>query len=248
MEANGLKGKVVLVTGAASGIGLATSKLLAGHGAHVVLADRNGDAARAAAAAICAGGGQASAHDVDVGDSAQVTKLVADVTGAQGRIDVLLHAAGIYPKNPFLTMTDDEWRNVLRINLDGSFYVTREVSRVMAAQRSGTMILMTSDRGVYGSVDFVHYAVAKGGMIALVKSLALNMGKYGVTANGINPGLTDTPLARAGNPNWQAKQDIDVLGTHSKPEEIAEIVLFLAGTAGRFMTGQIVSTRMRHGN
>jgi 3-oxoacyl-[acyl-carrier protein] reductase len=73
------------------------------------------------------------------------------------------------------------------------------------------------------------------------------MGKFGVTVNGINPGMTDTPLARGGNPQWKEKQALDVLGTHSLPEEIAEIVLFLASTAGRFMTGQIVSTRMRHG-
>jgi hypothetical protein len=125
--------------------------------------------------------------------------------------------------------------------------VTRDVARIMAEQRSGTMILMTSDRGVHGSIDFAHYAAAKGGMIALAKSLALNMGKFGVTVNGINPGMTDTPLARGGNPQWKEKQALDVLGTHSLPEEIAEIVLFLASTAGRFMTGQIVSTRMRHG-
>lgn len=248
MDTDSLKGKVALVTGGASGIGLASGKLLASRGAYVALADLNGAAAEAATEAIRAAGGAAGAYTVDVGDSAQVAKLVADVTGAKGRIDVLLHAAGIYPKNPFLEMTDAQWRHVLRVNLDGSFYVTRDVARVMATQRAGTMILMTSDRGVYGSIDFAHYAVAKGGMIALVKSLALNLGKYGVTANGINPGLTDTPLARAGNPNWGAKQDIDVLGTHSKPEEIAEIVLFLAGTAGSFMTGQIVSTRMRHGS
>jgi len=98
-----------------------------------------------------------------------------------------------------------------------------------------------------GSVDYAHYAASKGGMIALTKSLALAMGKYGVTVNGINPGLTDTPLARAANPQWEEKTALDVLGTYSRPEEIAETILFLAGTAGAFMTGQIVAVRMRHG-
>jgi 3-oxoacyl-[acyl-carrier protein] reductase len=144
-------------------------------------------------------------------------------------------------------MTDEQWRHVLHVNLDGSFYVTREVARAMAARRSGTMILMTSDRGIHGSIDFAHYAAAKGGTLALVKSLALNLGKFGVTANGINPGLTDTPLARGGNPNWKDKQALDVLGTHSTAEQIAETVLFLAATGGAYMTGQVVSTRMRHG-
>ncbi len=84
-------------------------------------------------------------------------------------------------------------------------------------------------------------------MIALAKSLALTLGKYGVTVNSINPGLTDTPLAREANPKWQEKLDLDVLGKASEPQEIAEIVLFLARTGGSFMTGQVVSTRMRYG-
>jgi len=144
-------------------------------------------------------------------------------------------------------MSDEEWRDVLRINLDGTFFVTRDVGRIMAAQRSGTMILITSDRGVYGSVDYAHYAASKGGMIALTKSLALALGKYGVTVNAINPGITDTPLARAAVTAWEEKRALDVLGSYSEPEDIAETILFLAGTAGRYTTGQIIGTRMRHG-
>jgi 3-oxoacyl-[acyl-carrier protein] reductase len=162
-------------------------------------------------------------------------------------VDILVHAAGICPRKPFLEMTDEDWRGVLRVNLDGTFYVTREVARVMAKQRSGTMILITSDRGVHGSIDYAHYAASKGGMLALAKSLALTLGKYGVTVNAINPGLTDTPLARLANPNWENKLDLDVLGKASAPDEIAQIVLFLARTGGTFMTGQVVSTRMRYG-
>jgi NAD(P)-dependent dehydrogenase (short-subunit alcohol dehydrogenase family) len=109
------------------------------------------------------------------------------------------------------------------------------------------MILVTSDRGVHGSVDYAHYAASKGGMIALTKSLALTMGKYGVTVNALNPGMTDTPLARAAVTQWEEKMALDVLGKYSEPEEIAEMVLFLAGTAGSFMTGQVVGTRMRYG-
>jgi 3-oxoacyl-[acyl-carrier protein] reductase len=242
-----LSGRIALVTGGASGIGLASARLMAREGAMVVVSDIDGDGAAAAARDIAAQGGRASGHGLDVGDSAAVAALVADTVAAHGGIDVLLHAAGIYPKAPFLEMTDEQWRHVLHVNLDGSFYVTREVARAMAARHSGTMILMTSDRGIHGSIDFAHYAAAKGGTLALVKSLALNLGKFGVTANGINPGLTDTPLARGGNPNWKDKQALDVLGTHSTAEQIAETVLFLAATGGAYMTGQVVSTRMRHG-
>jgi 3-oxoacyl-[acyl-carrier protein] reductase len=162
-------------------------------------------------------------------------------------VDVLVHAAGICPRQPILEMSDEDWREVLRVNLDGSFYVTRDVGRVMAAQKSGTMILVTSDRGIHGSIDYAHYAASKGGMIALIKSLALALGRYGVTVNGVNPGITDTPLARAAVVQWQEKMALDVLGSYSEPGEIAEMVAFLAGTAGSFMTGQILGTRMRYG-
>jgi 3-oxoacyl-[acyl-carrier protein] reductase len=119
---------------------------------------------------------------------------------------------------------------------------------VMVEKRApGTMVLITSDRGVHGSIDYAHYAATKGGMIALTKSLALILGKQGITVNGLNPGMTDTPLARAANMDWEGKRALDVLGSHSKPDEIAEIIVFLVGTASPFMTGQIVSNRMRYG-
>jgi NAD(P)-dependent dehydrogenase (short-subunit alcohol dehydrogenase family) len=224
-----LRGKVAIVTGGASGIGAASAKLLAAEGAQVVVADIQTE------------------PKTDVGNPADVRRLVESTVDRQGRVDILVHAAGICPRKPFLEMSDEDWRSVLRVNLDGTFYITREVARVMAKQRLGTMILITSDRGVHGSIDYAHYAASKGGMLALAKSLALTLGKYGVTVNSINPGLTDTPLARAANPKWQEKLDLDVLGKASEPEEIAEVVLFLARTGGAFMTGQVVSTRMRYG-
>lgn len=242
----GIEGKVAIVTGGASGIGRASARLMAARGATVVVADRDADGARGVAAEIAAKGGTALAVDTDVGDSQSVAHLVQATQQAYGRIDVLLHAAGICPRRPLLEMTDDEWRQVLRVNLDGTFYVTRDVGRVMAAQRGGTMILVTSDRGVHGSIDYAHYAAAKGGMIALTKSLALTLGRHGVTVNGLNPGITDTPLGRAAVTQWEEKRQLDVLGRFSTPEEIAETVYFLA-TAGSFMTGQIVSARMRYG-
>jgi len=100
---------------------------------------------------------------------------------------------------------------------------------------------------VNGSIDYAHYAASKGGMIALTKSLALALGKHGVTVNALNPGITDTPLARAAVTEWEQKMKLDVLGTCSRPDEIAETMLFLAGTGGAFMTGQLIGTRMRYG-
>jgi NAD(P)-dependent dehydrogenase (short-subunit alcohol dehydrogenase family) len=242
-----VNGKVALVTGGASGIGRAAALLLARHGARVTVFDLNEAGARETAEAIQAAGGNAVHIAGDIGESATVTRLVQGVLALEGRVDILLHAAGVFPRNPFFEMTDEQWRANLRVNLDGAFFVTREVGRAMRDAKSGTMILLTSDRGIHGAADFAHYAAAKGGMLALVKSLALALGKHGVTVNGINPGMTDTPLARGGNPNWEEKLAVDVLGTCSTPEDIAETVLFLAGTGGRYMTGQIVSTRLRYG-
>ncbi|HEV7268389.1 MAG TPA: SDR family NAD(P)-dependent oxidoreductase [Falsiroseomonas sp.] len=242
-----VEGKVALVTGGASGIGRAAALRLGAEGAHVVVFDLNADGARDVAEAIIAAGGRATHAAGDIGGPRHVAQLVERTLAVQGGIDILLHAAGIFPKNPYLEMTDEQWRHVLRVNLDGTFFVTRDVGRAMVARGSGTMILMTSDRGIHGAADFAHYAAAKGGMLALVKSLALAFGKHGVTVNGINPGMTDTPLARGGNPNWDDKLKLDVLGSCSTPEDVADIVMFLAGTASRFMTGQIVSTRLRHG-
>ncbi|HZQ62628.1 MAG TPA: SDR family NAD(P)-dependent oxidoreductase [Casimicrobiaceae bacterium] len=243
-----IRDQVALVTGAASGIGRAAALLLASQGARIVAADRNLPQAQEVCAQIEREGGLAHALEVDVGDPAQVKKLVDAAVQRFERIDALVHSAGICPRCPVLEMSDEAWHDVLRVNLDGTFYVARDVARVMMRQRAGTIILLTSDRGVHGSVDYAHYAAAKGGTIALVKSLAMSLGQYNVTVNGINPGMTDTPLGRAAVAGqWEQKSRMDVLGGYSRPEEIAQIVLFLAETAGTFMTGQIVGTRMRHG-
>jgi NAD(P)-dependent dehydrogenase (short-subunit alcohol dehydrogenase family) len=239
--------KTVIVTGGASGIGRASALLLAEQGAKVVVADRDAGGARRVREEIEGEFGDAIDLAVDVGNSTDVARMVSQSIVRYGRIDVLLHAAGVCPRKHVLDLTDDEWRDVLRINLDGTFYVTREVAKVMVEQKNGTMILITSDRGIYGSIDYAHYAASKGGMIALTKSLALALGTHGVTVNAINPGLTDTPLARANVTGWQSKTEIDVLGKVSQPAEIAQTVLFLAGIGGAYMTGQMVSTRMRFG-
>jgi len=237
-----------LVTGAASGIGAACALLLAQEGFRVAVADRDAAGAGAVTRQIQSAGGTALAIAVDVADSSACDRMVDAVVAAWGRLDVLVHAAGICPRQPLLEMTDEEWRGVLSVNLDGSFYTTRAAARVMRGQRSGTMVMLTSDRGTYGSADYAHYAASKGGMMALTKSLAIALGPHNVTVNGLNPGFTDTPLARAAftDADWVKRHASDPLGRHSEPGEIAQTVLFLARTGGKYMTGQIVTTRMRY--
>jgi NAD(P)-dependent dehydrogenase (short-subunit alcohol dehydrogenase family) len=240
-----LTAKTALVTGGASGIGKACAQLLAANGARVAVADRNAGGANGVQAEI---GASAIAITVDVADSASVQAMTDQTMAAFGRIDILVHCAGVSPRKAVIDMTDEDWRSVMAVNLDGTMYVTRAVARVMLPVASGTMILIASDRGLLGQANKSAYAASKGGVIAYTKSLALELAPH-ITVNAINPGTTDTPLVRAHMPPelWESRLKTDPLGKMSQPEDIAEMVLFLGGAGGRFMTGQLITTRMRFG-
>jgi NAD(P)-dependent dehydrogenase (short-subunit alcohol dehydrogenase family) len=244
-----LSGRVALVTGGASGIGLACAQVLAANHAAVVVADRNVAGAEQAVRAIVAAGGNAVALAVEIGDSVAVGVLVARTLERYAQIDILVHCAGVSPRKNVVDLTDEDWHRVIAINLDGTMYVARAVARHMLSRASGTMILIASDRGLLGQSAKSAYAASKGGVIAFAKSLALELGPHGITVNALNPGTTDTPLVRSEMPPalWDQRVKADPLGKLSEPEDIAEIVLFLAGSAGRFMTGQLITTRMRFG-
>jgi NAD(P)-dependent dehydrogenase (short-subunit alcohol dehydrogenase family) len=244
-----LRGRVALVTGGASGIGLACARLLAANHASVVVADRNAAGAESAALAIVDAGGDALALRVEIGDSASVQTMVDQTLARYKQIDILVHCAGVSPRKNVVDMTDDDWHRVIAINLDGTMYVSRAVARHMLPRKRGTMILIASDRGLLGQSAKSAYAASKGGVIAFAKSLALELGPHEITVNALNPGTTDTPLVRSEMPQalWDQRVKADPLGKLSEPEDIAEIVLFLAGSAGRFMTGQLITTRMRFG-
>lgn len=244
-----LEGQVAFVTGAASGIGRGSARALARQGAAIAVCDRNLEGAGTVVQDISDGGGRAIAIGLDIADSAAVQAAVDRTLAEFGQIDVLVNCAGIAPRKPTLDLTDDEWHQVIGVNLDGTHYVSRAVGRVMADRGRGTMILIASDRGIYGLAGGAHYSASKAGVVAYAKSLALELGSKGVTVNAINPGTTDTPLARGTltDEEWQKRWGSDPLGRLSTPEDIAEIVLFLAGPGGKFMTGQLITTRMRFG-
>jgi NAD(P)-dependent dehydrogenase (short-subunit alcohol dehydrogenase family) len=241
-----LNGKTALVTGGASGIGRACAILLAANGARVAVADRNTGGSAAVQSEI---GASAIAIAVDIGESASVDEMVAQTMAAFGHIDILVHCAGVSPRRAVVDMSDEDWRGVMAVNLDGTMFTTRAVARVMIPAATGTMILIASDRGLLGQANKSAYAASKGGVIAFNRSLALELAPHGITVNAINPGTTDTPLVRAQMPPelWESRLKTDPLGKMSMPEDIAEMVLFLAGAGGRFMTGQLVTTRMRFG-
>src|ERR1019366_2622051 len=135
-------------------------------------------------------------------------------------------------------LTDDEWHAVIRVNLDGTMFVTRAVARTMIPRRAGTMVLIASDRGLLGDKGRSAYAASKGGVIAYSKSLALELGQYDVTVNALNPGTTNSHEIRPGTVSLRDDRlKMDPLGKLSEPEDIAEMLLFLVGPAARFMTG-----------
>ncbi len=241
--------KVAIVTGAGRGIGKACAVALAQNAAAVVVADLNIESAQATAAQINAAGGVAQALTLDVAQRSSCAALVTQTVNAYGRIDVLVNCAGISVRQTVLEMSDEDWHKVIGVNLHGTFHITSAVARVMVDQGGGSIILLASDRGIFGLAGGAHYSASKGGVIAYAKSLALELGANGITVNAINPGTTDTPMARGTltDEEWQKRWSQDPLGRLSLPEDIAQTVLFLAGPASRYMTGQLISTRMRFG-
>ena len=244
-----LAGQGIIVTGGGSGIGRASALALAGEGGRVVVADSRAEAAQQVREEIRARGGEALAVVADVSDPAAVNELLARSLEALGQVHVLLNCAGISMRRAVLEMSDAEWHRVLGVNLHGTFYCCRAVGRHMVERGYGRIINLASDRATFGLVNGAHYATSKGGVISLTKSLALELGPAGVTVNAINPGTTDTPMARGTltDEEWQSRGRQDPLGRFSTPENIAQLVLFLAGPGGAFMTGQVVTVRMRFG-
>jgi len=245
-----LHGRVALVTGGAGGMGSACAKLFAQSGAGVAIADRNVAGAEHVREEIAASGRDALALEVEVSSPVSVQSMVDRTIARFGKIDILVHTAGgALGRKDVVDLSDDEWHTVIRVNLDGTMFVMRAVARTMIPRRTGTMVVIASDRGLYGDKSRSAYAASKGGVIAFAKSLALELGTHEITVNALNPGTTNTAPVRAGMSSEVREQRLkmDPLGKLSEPEDVAEMILFLTGPAARFMTGQLITTRMRFG-
>jgi 3-oxoacyl-[acyl-carrier protein] reductase len=238
--------RVAIVTGAGRGIGEGAARALADWGARVVVADINLPAAEETAASIVRGGGVATAIRVDVSDPDDCGRLAADTVDWAGQIDVLFHAGGVASEAvQAVDMPIDEWRRIIGVNLDGTYFACRAVLPFMLARRSGSVILMASGRAVSGAPLHSAYAASKAGVVALTKSLAWEVGPSNVTVNCISPGPTDTPMLRAtlSDDVLAAVLAADPLRRISSPADIGSMVVFLAG-AGSWITGQHHSLRM----
>jgi len=237
-----LAGKVALVTGGSRGIGRAIARSLAGAGAHVVFSYvSNPEAAQETAKAIAEEGGKATAVRCDVADHDAVDSLVAQILQEHKRIDIAVNNAGIARDQLILRMKPEEFDAVIATNLRGAWSVCRAVARPMVKQRGGRIINLSSVVAEMGNPGQSNYAASKGGIEALTRSLARELGSRNVTVNAVAPGFIDTDMTR--DLPEQAKALLTEripLGRLGTPEDVASVVRFLASDAAGYVTGQVI--------
>ena len=236
-----LSAKVAIVTGSGQGIGQAIALKLAEAGATVVVNDID-EAASDVAEEIKAMNQQSQAILADVSSSPDVARMVETVIATYGKIDILVNNAGITRDQLVVRMSDEEWGEVLNINLRGVFLCTRAAVRHMIRQRWGRIISMASIVGVVGNPGQANYASAKAGIIGLTRTIAREVGSRGITANAIAPGFIDTEMTK--NLEGKRRQELIKripLGYLGTPRDVAEAVAFLASDEARYITGQVLN-------
>ncbi|WP_441253181.1 glucose 1-dehydrogenase [Pseudomonas putida] len=239
--------QVALVTGAASGIGLATAQAFARAGAAVALADVNGEAAQAAAEALIAEGHRAIGIRCDVSDMDQVEAMVKETIAAFGRLDAAFNNAGIQNKLAEIAdATFEDYDKVMSVNLRGVWSCMKFELEHMRRQGSGTIVNCSSLGGLVGGAERANYHAAKHGVIGLTKSAALEYAARNIRVNAVCPGLIWTPMADQMVASGQGEAlagmtQMIPMGRHGKPEEIADAVLWLSSSTSSYVTGQSIS-------
>lgn len=239
----GLKDRVAIVTGAAVGNGRAFCERLAQEGAIVVIADI--EDADEALRLVKDNGGRGMTMKVDVTEPDQVQHLIDKTVEHYGRIDILVHNVGLYEEEPFELISFDQWQNMLRVNLDSLFLTAGAVLPKMKEAGFGRIIALSSDTVWLGTPYLTHYVTAKMGIIGFIRSLAAEVGKYGITCNAVTVGLTaaQSPEIGAGAKNI-LEHTLPIQADHNamdEPEDIANVVAFLALPASSIITGQTIN-------
>jgi NAD(P)-dependent dehydrogenase (short-subunit alcohol dehydrogenase family) len=235
--------KVVIATGGAGGIGRASASLFAREGARVIVADIDASRGEQAAAAIRTDGGEATFTRVDVTDYESVASLVATAMDTYGRLDVMFNNAGIFGDgaHPLLDMPLEDYHRSVRVNQDGVFYGIRAAGRAM--RETGGVIVNTASIYAYiADRRQLPYHATKGAVVAMTKAAALDLARYNIRVVAIAPGMIDTPLVdrwREDERVWETLKRSHMRGEFGTPEQVAEVVGFLASDAASFVNGQV---------
>jgi len=238
--------RVVIVTGAGIGIGQATAKAFAALGDHVVVTDILDTEGEGVVRDILVAGGSAEFRLYDVRSTDAANRLVADVEARFGKIDVIVANAGIAHRTPLDKLSDDKWDLTMDVDLKGIFKLVRAAAPGMRARQSGSIIALSSIMGVaYGWDEHVHYSAAKSGVVGLVRGLAVELAKDGIRVNGIAPGYIRTAQLLSeenslGPAGAEKAAEFIPLGRLGEPEDIADVIAFLASKGARYMTGQVL--------
>jgi 3-oxoacyl-[acyl-carrier protein] reductase len=240
-----LKDQVAVVTGGSRGIGKAIVLALAQEGAKVAFVYKGStDAAKALEAEVTAAGGVAKAYQGDVADVATGERVVGAVLAEWGRLDILVNNAGVIRDKLFLQMEEDDWNTVIGTNLNGAFGFCKAVAKQMAfKQRSGRIINVSSVAAEHVNAGQANYSASKGALNSLTRVLAAELGRRNVLVNAVAPGFVETDMSQAvrnlaGEDNLKKLIPVRRLG---KPEDIAAVVVFLAGPAAAYITGQVIT-------
>ena len=247
-----VKDKVVVVTGAGGGIGRDFALMMAANGAKVVVNDigasvagegKDAGPAQKVAAEIIAAGGHAVANTDSVADWDAANRIVKSAIDAFGRVDVVINNAGILRDRFFFNMSIDEWKAVIDVHLNGSFYVARAAAPYFKSQESGCYINMTSTSGLIGNFGQANYSAAKLGIMGLSKSMALDMAKFNVRSNCISPFAWSRMIGSIPTETPEQKARVEKI-KQMETSKIAPLAVFLASDAGRDVTGQVFGVRM----
>ena len=236
-----LTGKVAIITGAGRGIGKACALALAEDGISTVVSGRDPARLQTVVEEIEALGSPAMAVPGDISRLPDVERLVGETRERFGRIDLLVNNAGIIRDSLLVRMKDEEWDEVLAVNLKGAFYTTRACAKVMMRQRSGRMVNIASVAGIMGNPGQVNYSAAKAGLLGLTKATARELAHWGILVNAVAPGLIDTDMLTSlpaeARDTLLSQIPLKRVGTS---REVAEVVRFLASDGAGYITGQVI--------